>query len=175
MQVYINRTCRADCLQKHGMTHMKEYEGLVSKLARSRLEDPILNRPLEQLKSEIDELKKQLSKHRSENWRKWVQGSQQNNMNALYRSVRKAGPDYGKTQLIADPWHSTIDDRIKFTKDAWAERWKSNKGLRGRMEPSKLGPITEGSSDTCRTRKPRERMGGLSPSSGRSTRRTLMR
>ena len=63
-------------------------------------------------------------------------------MKDLYRMVRRTGPDYGKTHLLTDPYHSTIDERISFTRDVWGERWKSNKDFQNRPAQSMLAPIT---------------------------------
>ena len=70
-------------------------------------------------------LKVQLRKERTDGWKKWVRDAEENNMRALYRLVRKTGPDYGKTKLLADPVHASIDERISFTRDVWQDRWKS--------------------------------------------------
>ena len=45
-------------------------------------------------------------------------------MKALYRLVRRTGPDYGKTKLLVDPLHASIGERISFTKNVWQERWE---------------------------------------------------
>ena len=63
-------------------------------------------------------------------------------MKALYRLVRRTGPDYGKTKLLADPLHASIDERISFTKNVWQNRWKSGSHFEHRKEASALAPIT---------------------------------
>ena len=51
-----------------------------------------------------------------------MKNAEENNMRALYRLVRKTGPDYGKNKLLVDPVHASIDERISFTKEVWQDR-----------------------------------------------------
>ena len=88
------------------------------------------------------ELKKQLRQERTQGWKKWVKEAEESNTKALYRLVRKTGPDYGKTKLEADPLHASIDERISFTRDVWHDRWKSEEKFSHKKQISGLAPIT---------------------------------
>ena len=82
----------------------------------------MIDAPLDTIKQRMAELKHQLRQERTQGWKKWVRDAEENNMKALYRLVRKTGPDYGKTKLLVDPVHASIDERISFTKDVWQNR-----------------------------------------------------
>ena len=80
LQVFVNRSTRANWLKDRELTGTHEFRTLSDRLAQAKAEEPGLSEPLNTIKERMAKLKAQLRQERTQGWKRWVKNAEENSI-----------------------------------------------------------------------------------------------